>query len=67
LGDVATTPTESMASTSVPTADAHLSVVFEDIFLSLPGTTRRFMVSGDLTLTVGGSPPPQAEIVLRKR
>jgi hypothetical protein len=48
LGDVATTPPESTASKSVPSTDAHLSVAFEDMFLSLPGITARLMVSGDL-------------------
>jgi hypothetical protein len=65
LGDVATTPPESRASISVPSTDAHLSVAFEDIFLSLPGTTGWFMVSGDLNLTVEGRPRPEPEDVLR--
>jgi hypothetical protein len=55
LGDVATTPPESRASNSVPSTDAHLSVAFEDIFLSLADTTGCFMVSGGLDLTVEGA------------
>jgi hypothetical protein len=65
LGEVATTPPESRASNSVPSTDAHLSVAFEDIFLSLPGTTRCFMVSGDLNLTVEGRDRPDVEGLLR--
>jgi len=66
LGDVATTPPESRASNSVPSTDAHLSVAFEDMFLSLPGTTRGLMESGDLNLTVDGRPRPAAEGLLRR-
>jgi hypothetical protein len=65
LGEVATTPPESRASNSVPSTDAHLSVAFEDIFLSLPGTTCCFMVSGDLNLTVEGRDRPDVEGLLR--
>jgi hypothetical protein len=65
LGDVATTPPESRASNSVPSTDAHLSVAFEDIFLSLAGTTRWLILSGDLNLTVEAHPRPAAESVLR--
>jgi hypothetical protein len=67
LGDVATTPPESRASNSVPSTDAHLSVAFEDIFLSLPGTTGRIMVSGNLNLTVARRPRTEVEGVLRSR
>jgi hypothetical protein len=67
LGDVATTPPESRASKSVPSTDAHLSVAFEDIFLSLPGTTGRIMVSGNLNLTVAWRPRTEVEGVLRSR
>jgi len=35
LGDEATMPPDSRASNSVPITDAHLSVMFEDISLSL--------------------------------
>jgi hypothetical protein len=66
LGDVATTPPESRASKSVPSTDAHLSVAFEDMFLSLSATTRRLMLSGNLHLTVDGSLAREAEVVLRK-
>jgi hypothetical protein len=65
LGEVATTPPESRASNNVPSTDAHLSVAFEDIFLSLPGTTRCVMVSGNLDLTVERSQRPEAEGLLR--
>jgi hypothetical protein len=65
LGEVATTPPESRASNSVPSTDAHLSVAFEDIFLSLPDTTRCLMVSGDLALTVERREWPEAEGILR--
>jgi hypothetical protein len=65
LGEVATTPPESRASNNVPSTDAHLSVAFEDIFLSLPGTTRCFIVSGDLNLTVEGRDRPDVEGLLR--
>jgi hypothetical protein len=65
LGEVATTPPESRASKSVPSTDAHLSVAFEDIFLSLPDTTRCLMVSGDLELTVERREWPEAEGLLR--
>jgi hypothetical protein len=65
LGDVATTPPESRASNSVPSTDAHLSVAFEDIFLSLPSTTRALMLSGDLNLTVERLARLGAEGVLR--
>jgi len=66
LGDVATTPPESRASNSVPSTDAHLSVAFEDMFLSLPGTTSGLMESGDLNLTVEGRSPLATEGVLRR-
>jgi len=66
LGDVATTPPESRASNSVPSTDAHLSVAFEDMFLSLPGRTRGLMESGDLNLTVEGRSPLATEGVLRR-
>jgi hypothetical protein len=66
LGDVATTPPESRASNSVPSTDAHLSVAFEDIFLSLPGTTPWLMESGHLNLTVDGRARPAAEGNLRR-
>jgi len=49
----------------VPSTDAHLSVAFEDIFLSLPGTTRCVMVSGNLDLTVERRQRPEAEGLLR--
>jgi hypothetical protein len=39
FGELATTPPESSASSSVPITDAHLSVALEDMSLSLPGTT----------------------------
>jgi hypothetical protein len=65
LGEVATTPPESRASKSVPSTDAHLSVAFEDIFLSLPDTTGCVMVSGDLDLTVERREWPEAEGLLR--
>jgi len=67
LGDVATTPPESRASNSVPSTDAHLSVAFEDIFLSLPDTTGRLMESGGLNLRVEGRLRPAIEGVLRRR
>jgi hypothetical protein len=65
LGEVATTPPESRASNSVPSTDAHLSVAFEDIFLSLLDTTPCFMVSGDLDPTVEGREWRKAEVLLR--
>jgi hypothetical protein len=65
FGDVATTPPETRASTSVPSIDAHLSVAFEDIFLSLPVTTGRFMVSSDLEPYGRGRRRKLAEGVLR--
>jgi hypothetical protein len=65
LGDVATTAPENTASNSVPSADAHLSVAFEDMFLSLPGITARLMVSGDLEPYGSWADSTSAEDLLR--
>jgi len=67
FGDVATTAPEPRASTSVPSIDAHLSVAIEDIFLSLTGTTGRFIVSSDLEPYGRARDRKVAEGVLRSR
>jgi hypothetical protein len=47
LGVLVTTAAESAASSSVPVTDAHLSVAFEDMILSLPGTTGLARISSE--------------------
>jgi hypothetical protein len=67
LGELATTPPASIASSSVANVDAHLSVAIEDIFLSLLRTTGWFMVSVEApTVTVAARDGASAEPVLRR-